>query len=78
MGYKEPVSYRRNDDTKGGGVATFIKMGLDSEEIKYSPFLHYPLVPSFKKINIGNTGNQNPPEGGFWLPVFPILIFVSR
>ena len=43
-----------------------------------SPFLHYPLVPSFKKINIGNTGNQNPPEGGFWLPVFPILIFVSR
>ena len=44
----------------------------------HSPFLHYPLVPSFKKINIGNTGNQNPPEGGFWLPVFPILIFVSR
>ena len=35
LGYKEPVSYRRNDDTKGGGVATFIKMGLDSEEIKY-------------------------------------------
>ena len=44
----------------------------------YSPFLHYPLVPSFKKINIGNTGNQNHPEGGTWLPVFPILIFVSR
>ena len=44
----------------------------------HSPFLHYPLVPSFKKINIGNTGNQNPPEGGYWLPVFPILIFVSR
>ena len=21
------------------------------------------------------TGNQNPPSGGFWLPVFPILIF---
>ena len=45
---------------------------------KYSPFLHYPLVPSSKKINIVNTGNQNPPEGGTWLPVFPILIFVSR
>ena len=44
----------------------------------YSPFLHYPLVPSFKKINIVNTGNQNPPEGGTWLPVFPVLIFVSR
>ena len=43
----------------------------------HSPFLHYPLVPSFKKINIVNTGNQNPPEGGTWLPVFPILIFVS-
>ena len=40
--------------------------------------MHYPLVPSFKKINIGNTGKQNPPEGGSWLPVFPILIFVSR
>ena len=27
------------------------------------------------KINIGKTGNQQPPSGGFWLPVFPILIF---
>ena len=27
-----------------------------------SPFLHYPLVPSFRKINIGKTGNQNPPD----------------
>ena len=34
--------------------------------------------PALKKINIGNRGNQNPPEGGTWLPVFPILIFVSR
>ena len=34
MGYKEPVSYWRNDDTKGGWVATFIRIGLDSEEIK--------------------------------------------
>ena len=51
---------------------------LTEIEIHHSPFLHYPLVPSFIKINIRNTGNQNPPEGGFWLPVFPILIFVSR
>ena len=28
-------------------------------------------------INIGNTGNQNPPQGGSWLPVFPILIFLK-
>ena len=50
----------------------------DGDVKLYSPILHYPLVPSLKKINIGNTGNQNPPEGGTWLPVFPILIFVSR
>ena len=49
-----------------------------ADNAAYSPFLHYRLAPSFKKINIGNTGNQNPPEGGCWLPVFPILIFVSR
>ena len=29
------------------------------------------------KINIGKTGNQVPPSGGFWLPVFTILIFLS-
>ena len=33
-------------------------VGLDV----HSPFLHYPLVPSFRKINIGKTGNQNPPD----------------
>ena len=63
MGYKEPVSYRRNDDTKGGGVATFIKMGLDSEEIKYSPFLHYPLVPSFKKLILEIQVTRTPLRG---------------
>ena len=32
----------------------------------YSLFLHYQLVSSSQKINIGNTGNQNRPdlEGG--------------
>ena len=60
MGYKEPVSYRRNDDTKGGGVATFIKMGLDSEEIKYrqnNPNLEVSIVRIFgesKNIDIVN------------------------
>ena len=34
----------------------------DVGKYKYSPFLHYPLVPSFRKINIGKTGNQNPPD----------------
>ena len=29
------------------------------------------------KINIGKTGNQVPPSGGFWLPVFLILIFLK-
>ena len=28
----------------------------------YSPFLHYWLVPSLEKINIGNAGNQNHPD----------------
>ena len=60
LGYKEPVSYRRNDDTKGGGVATFIKMGLDSEEIKYrqnNPNLEVSIVRIFgesKNIDIVN------------------------
>ena len=60
LGYKEPVSYRRNDNTKGGGVATFIKMGLDSEEIKYrqnNPNLEVSIVRIFgesKNIDIVN------------------------
>ena len=33
-GYKDPISYRRKDDIKEGGVATFVRAGLDSEEIK--------------------------------------------
>ena len=28
----------------------------------HSPFLHYRLVSSLQKINIGNTGNQNHPD----------------
>ena len=50
-------------------VATVIQQIFDHEYVPdslkqgiltpvYSPFLHYPLVPSFKKINIGNTGNH--------------------
>ena len=31
-------------------------------QVGYSPFLHYLLVPSSPKINIGNTGNQNHPD----------------
>ena len=40
---------------------------------------HFALSAGFllTKINIGKTGNQNPPHGGYWLPVFPILIFLS-
>ena len=34
MGYKEPVSYRR-ETQQGGGVATFIREGQDSEEIPF-------------------------------------------
>lgn len=33
-GYKSPVSFRREKGKNGGGVATFVKVGLDSEEIK--------------------------------------------
>ena len=36
--------------------------GLEAQAA-YSPFLHYPLVPSLKIINIGNTGNQNHGRG---------------
>ena len=34
-GYKSPVSFRREKGKKGGGVATYVKEGLDSEEIKF-------------------------------------------
>ena len=30
--------------------------------IASSPFLHYRLVSCWQKVNIGNTGNQNPPD----------------
>ena len=62
-----------------GGIESF-RLGISAflKKYNYSPFLHYRLVSSFKKINIGNTGDQNPPEGGFWFPVFPIFIFVNR
>ena len=49
MGYKEPVSYRRKE-ANGGGVATFIRQGLDSEEIKYkhiNPNLEVAIVRIF-------------------------------
>ena len=39
-----------------------------------SPFLHYPLVPSFKK-SILEIQVTRTPLTSFWLPVFPILIF---
>ena len=40
----------------------------------HSPFLHYPLVPSFRKINIGKTGNQT--CSGYLF--FQYRFFVSR
>lgn len=33
-GYKEPICFRREKGKQGGGVATFIKIGIDAEEIK--------------------------------------------
>ena len=35
MGYKDPITYRKGNE-KGGGVATYIKLGLDSEESNYT------------------------------------------
>ena len=49
MGYKEPVSYRR-ETQQGGGVDTFIREGLDSEEIPYkqnNPNLEVSIVRIF-------------------------------
>ncbi|MCG8034496.1 MAG: reverse transcriptase-like protein [Candidatus Thiodiazotropha taylori] len=34
-GYKPPVTFSRKNGERGGGVATYIKIGLDSEEIKF-------------------------------------------
>ncbi|MEW8548241.1 MAG: reverse transcriptase domain-containing protein [Candidatus Thiodiazotropha sp.] len=34
-GYKPPVCTRRGKGQKGGGVATFVKIGIDSEQIQY-------------------------------------------
>ena len=49
-----------------------------------SPFLHYQQVSGSEIINIGKAGNHLPPwpqgQGGGglqWLPVFPVLIFIS-
>ena len=46
-----------------------------------SPFLHYQQVSGSEIINIGKAGNHLPPwpqgQGGVWLPVFPVLIFIS-
>ena len=47
-----------------------------------SPFLHYQQVSGSEIINIGKAGNHLPPwpqgqGGGVWLPVFPVLIFIS-
>ena len=49
MGCKEPVSYRRKE-ANGGGVATFVRQGLDSEEIKCkqnNPNLEVAIVRIF-------------------------------
>lgn len=35
-GYKPPVSFRRQKGKQGGGVAIFVKIGIDSEEIKFT------------------------------------------
>ena len=57
----------------------YIRINVRIKVLIHSPFLHYRLVSCLQKINIGKTGNQNPPnlKGGFWLPVFPILIFLK-
>ena len=36
-----------------------LNTGMDVLLCKYSPLLHYQLVPSLETINSGNTGNQN-------------------
>lgn len=33
-GYRPPISFRRPKGQQGGGVAIFVKIGIDSEEIK--------------------------------------------
>ena len=47
------------------------------ESLAFFSFTIFALSAGFllTKINIGKTGNQNPPQGGLWLPAFPILIF---
>ena len=58
-------------------IFTICALSVGFQLTKKSIFTNFALSAGFllTKINIGNTGNQNPPEGGFWLPVFPILIF---
>ena len=35
-GYKQITSFHRKNEEKGGGVATFVREGLDSEKINHS------------------------------------------
>ena len=35
-GYKPPFSFRREKGQQGGGVATFVKIGIDADEINYN------------------------------------------
>ena len=35
-GYKPPFSFRREKGQQGGGVATFVKLGIDADEINYN------------------------------------------
>ena len=37
-GYKPPISFRRPKGQQGGGVAIFVKIGIDFEEIKKKAF----------------------------------------
>ena len=45
-----------------GEVNNLFRQVQQSELFPYLPFLHYMLVPSLQVINVGNTGNQNPPD----------------
>ena len=53
-GYKSPISFRREKNQSGGGVAIFIKFGIDADEIN---FKHTNVNIEIKIIRIFGQSN---------------------
>ncbi|MCU7844861.1 MAG: endonuclease/exonuclease/phosphatase family protein [Candidatus Thiodiazotropha sp. (ex Monitilora ramsayi)] len=68
--YKTPISHRREKGKKGGGVAIFVKIGLDSEEIQF----HHPnKLVEVKIVRVFGT-KQNIDIANYYTPGKDIIL----